>query len=169
MWRIGIFVRPSSTVSWTGMSRIRSRSLVGAPAAVPAASVLKIGAGRTSAGGLAAAAAGAVHSGSAVLVGPSSRAASHVGILVGAQHALDAQGVAAVEDPVLALHHRHVVDLAEDGVRNVDRQDVAGLEVDQVLEAQACRAEPCDEVDLGRLHLLRERTDPAAIGLRLVA
>src|SRR5262249_42009959 len=157
-----IFVRPSSTVSCTGMSSISSMSLC-APATEAGANCSKTGGCATCtlfspapAAGVPCSAIAAAQSsalmlsaGSGFLLGVfpitcfdecerCTTSAHSCCFPVGArQHFLDAQRVLAVEHAAAAFHHRHAVYLGDHGLRNIHRDYVADLHGEQLVDGKA--------------------------------
>src|SRR5471032_3337352 len=172
--RMAILVRPSSTVIWTGMSRIMSMSLrveVGStfdsgwntPAVVAVTSGLSF----CSASALAQS---AIASSSSVLTAPaascgSPASASASGFAfrslistilhrVGcADHFLDPQRVLTIENSVAALHHRHAVDFRGDVLGDVDRQNIAFAHVQDLFERDRHLREVGGQFHFRSLHL----------------
>src|SRR5262245_29663710 len=177
MCLIGMRVRPSSTVSCTGMSRIMLMSLPAVPGAPPAAKLAN-GAGESAgaasappSAGLASAIA-AAHS-SAILswLSPGAAALSAdmalsqpTALRVG-QQLIDLDRVVAAGGAVVAVEHRHAVDLGLDDRIDVELDEVAGLQRQQVLDGGVGLRQLGHQRHLGRLDLGLQPRHQAADGL----
>src|SRR5450755_3915238 len=144
MFLIGIRVRPSSTVSWTGMSRIMLMSL---PAVEPVVGAkFANGAGLTCSAGdcssdavsvrvcAAAAAQSALSCSSALGAGAvlsSGMVFSDPARLRAGQQLIDLEGVLAVRDAVVAREHRHAGDLGLHAALQFELDEVARREREQ--------------------------------------
>src|SRR6185436_8635379 len=102
MCLIGILVRPNSTVSCTGMSRIRLMSLPAPPLVLPPDAKL------------------------ANCAGDSLVASAPTALRVG-QQSIDLDGVPAAGGTVVAVEHRHAVDLGLDHRQQIALDEVAGF------------------------------------------
>src|SRR6185295_7121260 len=163
MCLIGMRVRPSSTVSCTGISRIMLMSLPAEPVAPPAAKLAN-GAGDSAgavsappSAGLASAIA-AAHS-AAILSWLSSGAAalsadmtlSQPTALRFGQQLIDLDRVAAAGSAVVRVEHRHAVDLGLDDRRHVELDEVARLQREQLLDRGVGLGQLGHQRHLGRL------------------
>src|SRR5688572_11844760 len=172
MCLMGILVRPSSTVSCTGMSRIMLMSLPAPVSCGVAALKLANDAGATcstaveadSAGLLSASAA--AHS--AAMRSSSDCAAllsgdilfSQPALLGAGQQLVDLEGVLAVAGAVVAVEHGHAVHLGLDVRVQVELDEVAGLEAEQLLHRGRRSGQLGHQLHLGGLDLLLEQVDP---------
>mmetsp|Transcript_48327 Transcript_48327/g.117598 ORF Transcript_48327/g.117598 Transcript_48327/m.117598 type:complete len:428 (+) Transcript_48327:250-1533(+) len=184
MFLIGMRVRPSSTVNWTGMSRIMLMSPAGPPAVV-GLKLAKLGvdtcSGATSAttspvlaGAGAASASAAAHS--AAIASCSSwlgesglMFGSQPALLRAGQHLVDLEGVAAVGRAVMAVEDRHAVHLGLDHRLQVELDEITFLERQQLLDGGRCGAQLGDDFDLGGLDLRLQQVDPAPVGFGGIA
>src|SRR6218665_3159497 len=176
MWLMGMRVRPSSTVSWTGMSRIMLMSFVAAFAPADEKSVNATGAAggeptSEATSGLAsarAAAHSAAMSSSAELVVSDILVSEPAHVRAG-QHAIDLQRVLAVGSPVMAFENGHPDHLRLDAGAEVELDEVTGLEGEQLLHGGRRVRQFGHHLHLGGLDLLLHQVDPAAVRLVAVA
>src|SRR5690606_34753110 len=139
MFLIGILVRPSSTVSCTGISRMRSISCASS-SCVPVSPLLLASGSNSFAAGAAAGASplAAACSASAAPQSPSTESAIVFSQIVClrryGEDLLDADCVVTVERAVLAIENRHAVDLRHHVLRQLERNDVARLHLQQAAE-----------------------------------
>src|SRR4051812_1263269 len=174
MFLIGIRVLPSSTVSWTGMSRIMLMSL---PAVEPVVGAkLANAAGATwSAASCTSEAVSAGEPASAPPAAASSAGRAPVGLSVdivlsepafsrAGEQLIDLERVLPVRGSVVAVEHRHAGDLGLDRLVQVELDEVAGLQREQLLDGRGRLRELGDELDFGRLDLLRHQVHPAVVG-----
>ena len=69
----------------------------------------------------------------------------------------------------MAVEHRHAGDLGLDAGAQVELDEVARLEGEQLLDRGRRVRQFGDQLDLGRLDLLLHQVDPAPVGLHAVA
>src|ERR1700722_11280894 len=174
--RMAIFVRPSSTVICTGISRIISMSLRVAATGGTFDNDWNTPAEAATAGASlpfcsASALAQSSISRSASLTGSAGAAPCSVTSLIStflhrvgcADHLLHAQRVLTIENSVAAFHHRYAVYFCRDQLGHIDWQDIAGLHVENLFEGRADLREIHRHLDFGCLNLLRQHAHPAAI------
>src|SRR5580765_2851001 len=183
MCLIGMRVRPSSTVSCTGMSRIMLMSLpavlapVGAKfwndagetwSAAACSSEAVSGLASASAAAHSAAIASASSAGAALFSSADMAFPQPTRVGVG-QQLIDFERVLAVRGAVMAVEHRHADHLGLDGLVQVEFDEIADLERQQLLDRGRRLRELGDQLDAGRLDLLLHQVDPALVGLGRVA
>src|SRR5436190_9417284 len=172
MFLIGIRVLPSSTVSWTGMSRIMLMSLpavdpvVGAKFANDAGDTWSAASWISDAVSARPAASHSAAAGSAGMapVGSVDIVFSEPAVARAGEQLIDLERVLAVRGSVVAVEHRHAGDLGLDRVVQVELDEVAGLEREQLLDGRRRLRELGDELDLGGLDPLRHQVHPAVVG-----
>src|SRR5689334_10961063 len=180
MCLIGMRVRPSSTLSCTGMSRIMLMSLPAPPPAPAFGAKLAKAAGASacigtlppsaallSASAAAHSAAIASSAGAAALF--SDMRLSQPARAGAGQQLVHLDRVLAARGAVVAGEHRHAVDLGLDRGVQVQLDEVARLQGEELLDRRRCAREFGHQLDLGRLDLLLEQIHPAPIGLVGVA
>src|SRR3990167_389110 len=176
MYLIGTLVRPSSTVSCTGMSSTIWMSCIGLPwAATGWAWLSKAGALSAAPEGALACSSRAWAQSSAMLswvmvsVVSVDIGISQPGQIGSAQIALDTQGVLAFVCAVLAFEERHTVHMGPDRREAVEFEEVAHLHRQQLLHRGIGLSQFGHHGHLGRLDLVAQQLDPAAVDFDRVA
>src|SRR5436190_18827946 len=170
MFLIGIRVRPSSTVSWTGMSRIMLMSLPAVEPVVGAKLANDAGETCSAASWTSEAVSAPAHSAAAASAGDAPEGLSVDMVLSepafsrAGEQLIDLERVLAVRGSVVAGEHRNAGDLGLDRLVQVELDEVARLQREQLLDRRRRLRELGDELDLGGLDLLRHQLHPALVG-----